>query len=229
MLEELKRQVLEANLELPKNDLVSFTRGNVSGIDRSKGLIVIKPSGIAYEDLTIEDMVVIDMDGSVVEGKWKPSTDSHTHIELYKAFPNIGGIVHSRSRWATIFAQAGMPIQAMGTTQADYFYGSIPCTRQMTDDEILGDYEQSTGRVIAECFMYKDYASVPGCLAVSSSPFAWGKDPAEAVKNAVVIEEVAFMNWHAMVLNPDKGPMQQTLIDKHYKRRHGDNAYYGQK
>ena len=229
MLEELKQQVLDGNLALPKNDLVAFTCGNVSAIDREKGLVVIKPSGIPYDKLTIDDMVVVDFECNVVEGKWKPSTDTETHLALYKEFPNIGAVVHSHSRWATIFAQAGMAIPAMGTTQADYFYGDIPITRPMTDDEILGDYEDERGKVIAEEFKYRDYESAPGCLVYSQSPFTWGKTVEEAINNAIVIEQVAFMDWHAMVLNPDKGAMQQTLIDKHYRRRHGEDAYYGQR
>jgi len=228
MLEELKKQVCDANLLLPKYNLVTFTWGNVSGIDRDKGLVVIKPSGVPYEGMTPEDMVVVDLDGNVVEGKWKPSSDTPTHVELYKAFPSFGGIVHTHSRWATTFAQAGRDIPAMGTTQADYFYGAIPCTRPMTDAEIWGEYEKETGKVIVETFADKDPSIVPGVLVYSHGPFAWGKDAMDAVHNAVVMEEVAFMDWHAMVLNPDQGPMQQKLLDKHYLRKHGVNAYYGQ-
>ena len=229
MLEELKKQVLEANLLLPKYNLVTFTWGNVSGIDRASGLFVIKPSGVEYTGMSVEDMVVVDLDGKVVEGKWKPSSDTATHIELYKAFPECGGIVHTHSRWATTFAQAGMGIPAMGTTQADYFYGEIPCTRPMTDTEIHGEYEKETGKVIVETFQGKDPAAIPGVLVFSHGPFAWGTDAMNAVHNAVVMEEVAFMDWHAMTLNPDRGPMQQTLLDKHYLRKHGANAYYGQR
>lgn len=228
MLEELKQQVLEANLLLPKYQLVTFTWGNVSGIDRERGLVVIKPSGVPYEGMTAEDMVVVDLEGRVAEGKWKPSSDTATHLELYKAFPACGGVVHTHSRWATTFAQAGRGIPAMGTTQGDYFYGAIPCTRPMTGEEIRGEYEEETGKVIVETFRGKDPAAVPGVLVFSHGPFAWGKDPLEAVHNAVVMEEVAFMDWHAMVLNPELGPMQQTLLDKHYLRKHGENAYYGQ-
>ena len=228
MLEALKQQVLEANLLLPKYNLVTFTWGNVSGIDRESGLFVIKPSGVAYDGMSLEDMVVVDLDGRVVEGKRKPSSDTATHIELYKAFPKCGGIVHTHSRWATTFAQAGMDIPAMGTTQADYFYGAIPCTRPMTDEEIRGEYEKETGKVIVETFLDRDPAAIPGVLVCSHGPFAWGTDAMNAVHNAVVMEEVAFMDWHAMVLNPVLKPMQQTLLDKHYLRKHGANAYYGQ-
>ena len=222
MLEALKQQVLEANLLLPKYNLVTFTWGNVSGIDRESGLFVIKPSGVEYDGMSVEDMVVVDLDG-------KPSSDTATHLELYKAFPKCGGIVHTHSRWATTFAQAGMDIPAMGTTQADYFYGAIPCTRLMTDAEIQGEYEKETGKVIVETFRDKDPAAIPGVLVCSHGPFAWGTDAMNAVHNAVVMEEVAFMDWHAMVLNPALGPMQQTLLDKHYLRKHGANAYYGQR
>ena len=228
MLEALKQQVLEANLLLPKYNLVTFTWGNVSGIDRESGLFVIKPSGVEYDGMSVEDMVVVDLDGKVVEGKWKPSSDTPTHLELYKAFPKCGGVVHTHSRWAATFAQAGMDIPAMGTTQADYFYGPIPCTRLMTDAEIRGAYEKETGKVIVETFLDKDPAAIPGVLVCSHGPFAWGTDAMNAVHNAVVMEEVAFMDWHAMVLNPALGPMQQTLLDKHYLRKHGANAYYGQ-
>ena len=228
MLKKLKKQVCEANLLLPKYNLVTFTWGNVSGIDRDKGLVVIKPSGVPYDGMTPEDMVVVDLEGNVVEGKWKPSSDTPTHVELYKAFPDCGGIVHTHSRWATTFAQAGRDIPAMGTTQGDYFYGAVPCTRLMTDEEIQGEYEKETGKVIIETFRDKDPAAIPGVLVFSHGPFTWGKDPMEAVHNAVVLEEVAFMDWHAMVLSPGRGPMQQTLLDKHYLRKHGKNAYYGQ-
>ena len=228
MLEALKEQVLKANLLLPAHGLVTFTWGNVSGIDRESGLVVIKPSGVSYEGMTVEDMVVVDLDGKVVEGKWKPSSDTPTHVELYKAFPECGGIVHTHSRWATTFAQAGRGIPAMGTTQGDYFYGEIPCTRLMTDEEIRGEYEKETGTVIIETFHDLDPAQIPAGLVHSHGPFAWGKDALEAVHNAVVLEEVAFMDWHAMMLNPAMGPMQQTLLDKHYLRKHGKNAYYGQ-
>lgn len=228
MLERLKKQVLEANLLLPKYGLVTFTWGNVSGIDRESGLVVIKPSGVPYEGMTEEDMVVVNLDGERVEGKWKPSSDTPTHVELYKAFPALGGIVHTHSRWATTFAQAGLDIPAMGTTHGDYFYGDIPCTRKMTPQEIAGEYEKETGRVIIETFAGKSPADIPGVTVHSHGPFAWGKDAMDAVHNAVVMEEVAFMDWHAMMINPAAGRMQQELLDRHYLRKHGKNAYYGQ-
>lgn len=229
MLEELKIQVLQANLLLPEYNLVTFTWGNVSGIDREKGLVVIKPSGVSYNGMTKDDMVVVDLDGKVVEGKWKPSSDTPTHLALYRAFPKMGGIVHTHSRWATTFAQAGRSIPAMGTTQGDYFYGDIPCTRPMTAEEIKGEYEKETGNVIIETFKGKDPMDIPAVVVYSHGPFAWGENAMEAVHNAVVLEEVAFMDWHAMVLNPQQGSMQQELLDKHYLRKHGANAYYGQK
>ncbi len=228
MLEQLKKQVLEANRLLPKYGLVTFTWGNVSGIDRESGLVVIKPSGVPYEGMTEEDMVVVDLDGKRVGGKWKPSSDTPTHVELYKAFPALGGIVHTHSRWATTFAQAGLDIPAMGTTHGDYFYGDIPCTRKMTPQEIAGEYEKETGRVIIETFAGKSPADIPGVTVHSHGPFAWGRDAMDAVHNAVVMEEVAFMDWHAMMINPAAGRMQQELLDKHYLRKHGKNAYYGQ-
>ena len=228
MLKKLKKEVLAANLLLPKHGLVTFTWGNVSGIDRKRGLVVIKPSGVPYEGMTAEDMVVVDLDGKVIEGKWKPSSDTATHLELYKAFPNIGGVVHTHSRWATSFAQAGMAIPALGTTQGDYFYGDIPCTRPMTDAEIGGEYEKETGRVIVETFAARDPDAIPGVLVMSHGPFAWGSTAAEAVHNAVVMEEVAFTDFHALALNPAQREMQQALLDRHYLRKHGAAAYYGQ-
>lgn len=228
MLEKLKKTVCAANLLLPKYNLVTFTWGNVSGIDRECGLVVIKPSGIDYDGMTADDMVVVDLDGNVVEGKWKPSSDTATHIVLYKAFPNIGGVVHTHSRWATSFAQAGMAIPVMGTTQGDYFYGDIPCTRSMTDEEIEGEYEKETGNVIVETFSGKDPDAIPGVLVYSHGPFAWGTDPMNAVHNAVVMEECAFMDYHALMLNPEHRDMQKALLDKHYLRKHGKDAYYGQ-
>ena len=231
MLEELKQAVCEANLLLPKYNLVTFTWGNVSGVDRKKGMMVIKPSGVEYDGMTVEDMVVVSLEtGERVEGKWKPSSDTDTHIALYNAFPSLGGIVHTHSRWATTFAQAGRGIPAMGTTQGDYFYGEIPCTRKMTPTEIGGKYELETGNVIVETFQSQniDPAQVPAVLVHSHGPFAWGTDPLNAVHNAVVLEEVAFMDWHAMILNPQAGQMQQELLDKHYLRKHGPDAYYGQ-
>ena len=228
MLEALKQEVLEANLLLPKYGLITFTWGNVSGIDRESGLVVIKPSGVSYDGMTVEDMVVVDLQGKVVEGKWKPSSDTPTHLALYRAFPGLGGIVHTHSRWATSFAQAGMPIPAMGTTQGDYFYGDIPCTRKMTPAEIAGEYELETGNVIIETFQGIDPMTIPAVLVHSHGPFTWGTDAMNAVHNAVVLEEVAFMDYHAMSMNPQAGRMQQELLDKHYLRKHGANAYYGQ-
>ena len=231
MLEALKEQVCKANLELPKHGLVTFTWGNVSGVDREQGLMVIKPSGVSYKNMTAEDMVVVRLsDGAVVEGKWKPSSDTDTHLALYNAFPALGGIVHTHSRWATSFAQAGKGVPAFGTTQGDYFYGEIPCTRKMTPEEIGGKYELETGNVIIETFnSHKiDPAQVPAVLVYSHGPFAWGKDAMDAVHNAVVLEEVSFMAFHAMALTPGLPPMQQELLDKHYLRKHGPGAYYGQ-
>lgn len=228
MLEELKQQVCEANLLLPKYDLVTFTWGNVSAIERSSGLVVIKPSGVPYDGMSAEDMVVVDMDGKVVEGKWKPSSDTATHLVLYRAFPQCGGIVHTHSRWATSFAQAGVGIAPLGTTQGDYFYGEIPCTRLMTPEEIDGEYEKKTGNVIVETFQKMNPAAIPAVLVHSHGPFTWGEDAVEAVHNAVVLEEIAFMNFHALQLNPAQTRMQQELLDKHYLRKHGANAYYGQ-
>ncbi len=228
MLEQLKKDVCEANLLLPKHNLVTFTWGNVSGIDRQSGLIVIKPSGVSYDGMTPDDMVVVDLSGNIAEGKWKPSSDTATHLALYRAFPNIGGVVHTHSRWATSFAQAGMAIPAMGTTHGDYFYGDIPCTRPMTEAEIQGAYEAETGKVIVETFRGIEPDDVPGVLVYSHGPFAWGRDAMNAVHNAVVMEEVAFMDYHALMLNPAHRDMQQALLDKHYLRKHGKNAYYGQ-
>ncbi len=230
MLEQLKEQVFRANLLLPKHGLITFTWGNVSGIDREQGLVVIKPSGVSYDVMKAEDMVVVDLKtGKKVEGNLKPSSDTPTHIELYKAFSNIGGVVHTHSRWATTFAQAGRGIMALGTTQGDYFYGEIPCTRKMTKAEIEDEYEKETGVVIKETFQGKDPDAIPAVLVYSHGPFTWGSDPMDAVHNAVVLEEVAFMNFHTVMLEPDISPMQQELLDKHYLRKHGANAYYGQK
>ena len=229
MLEKLKEQVFLANLELPKHGLVTFTWGNVSGIDRDSGLVVIKPSGVEYDTMTVNDMVVVDLDGNVVDGKWKPSSDTATHLALYKAFENIGGIVHTHSRWATSWAQAGRGIPAYGTTHADYFYGEIPCTRKMTPQEIAGEYELETGNVIVETFKNFSADDIPAVLVNSHGPFSWGKDPFNAVHNAVVLEEVAFMALHTEQLNAKVDVMQQELLNKHYLRKHGKNAYYGQK
>lgn len=229
MLEQLKKIVCDANLLLPKHGLITFTWGNVSGIGREQGLVVIKPSGVEYDNMTPADMVVVELEtGKVVEGKLKPSSDTPTHLELYKAFPSLGGIVHTHSRWATSFAQAGVGVEAMGTTQGDYFYGTIPCTRAMTAAEIAGEYEKETGTVIIEAFQDIDAAQVPAVLVKNHGPFAWGKDPMDAVHNAVVLEEICFMNLQAKLLNPAAGAMPQELLDKHYLRKHGKNAYYGQ-
>lgn len=231
MLEKLKQDVYEANMLLPKNDLVVFTWGNVSGIDRDRELIVIKPSGVPYNTMKPDDMVVLDLDGNKIEGDLNPSSDTPTHIELYRNFKNIGGVVHTHSRWATIWAQAGRGIPAYGTTHGDYFYGEIPCTRDMTSDEIIDQYELHTGKVIVECFKNIDPDHVPAVLVKSHGPFTWGKDPLEAVHNSVVLEEIAMMAWHAEVLpgKPDMSEMNQNLLDKHFLRKHGPGAYYGQK
>lgn len=230
MLEDLKQAVWEANLRLPKHNLVTFTWGNVSGIDRKKGLMVIKPSGVEYDALKPSDLVVVDLEtGKTVEGDLNPSSDTDTHLVLYRAFQNIGGVVHTHSRWATIFAQAGRGVPALGTTHGDYFYGEIPCTRRMTAEEIGGRYELETGNVIVERFRHLDPDSVPAVLVHSHGPFCWGKDANEAVHNAVVLEEVAFMAWHNLALDAALPPMQQELLDKHFLRKHGKNAYYGQK
>ena len=230
MLESLKKQVFEANLQLPKYGLVTFTWGNVSGIDREKGLVVIKPSGVEYDTMSVEDMVVVSLDtGELVEGSLKPSSDTPTHLELYRAFQNIGGVVHTHSRWATIFAQAGRGIVPLGTTHADYFYGEIPCTRKMREQEIISDYEKQTGTVIVETFERFDADSMPGVLVHSHGPFTWGKTAEEAVHNAVVLEELAMMAWHTeKLLGGTAAPMQRELLDKHYLRKHGKDAYYGQ-
>ena len=228
MLDTLKQRVYEANLLLPKHNLAIFTWGNASEIDRESGIFAIKPSGVDYDKMTPDDMVLMNLKGEIVEGKYKPSSDTPTHLELYKAFQNIGGVVHTHSRWATSFAQAGMGIVPMGTTQGDYFYGEIPCTRAMTPEEIAGEYEKETGTVITETFKGVDPMSIPAVLVKNHGPFTWGKDPHEAVHNSVVLEEVAFMNYHAMSMNPSAGRMQQELLDKHYLRKHGKNAYYGQ-
>lgn len=230
MLEQLKKEVFEANLLLPKYNLVTFTWGNVSGVDREKNLMVIKPSGVEYDTMKPWDMVVVDLKtGKKVEGDLNPSSDTDTHVALYNAFPNIKGIVHTHSRWATVFAQSGKGIPALGTTHGDYFYGEIPCTRKMTPEEIGGKYELETGNVIIETFKDKSPDDIPSVLVHSHGPFCWGTDPFNAVHNAVVLEELAFMAWHNLMMNPDIPPMQQELLDKHYLRKHGANAYYGQK
>lgn len=228
MLEALKQQVLEANLQLPEYRLVTLTWGNVSAVDRRENRMVIKPSGLAYGKMTAADMVVVDLDtGAVVEGTRAPSSDTPTHLALYRAFPFAGGIVHTHSRWATVYAQAGRGIPALGTTHADDFHGEIPCTRPMTPAEIAGDYEAATGRVIVESC--RNPAEIPGALVYSHGPFTWGADAAAAVHNAVVLEEAAFLAWHTQRLAPDTPPIRRELLDRHYLRKHGANAYYGQK
>lgn len=229
MLEKLKEEVFQANLDLVKHGLVIFTWGNVSGIDREKGLMVIKPSGVPYADMKAEHMVVLDMEGKVVEGKLKPSSDAPTHLVLYRNFQKIGGVVHTHSRMAVSWAQAGMDIPAYGTTHADYFYGAVPCTGQMTASEIKGDYEVETGNVIVERFTGIDPMSMPGVIVYSHGPFSWGTNVHDAVHNAVVLEEVASMAFNTRVLNPGIQPVQNELLDKHYLRKHGKDAYYGQK
>lgn len=229
ILKELREQVLEANLELPKHDLVTYTWGNASGIDRERNLVVIKPSGVAYKDLKLEDLVVVDLDGKVVEGRLNPSSDTQTHLILYKNFEAIGGVVHTHSRWATIWAQAGRSIPALGTTHADYFYGNIPCTRKMTANEVNNNYELETGNVIVETFKERNSNYIPGVVVSNHGPFTWGRDALEAVHNAVVLEEVAMMAYHTCSLSPGLDTLDQILSDKHFMRKHGANAYYGQK
>jgi len=228
MLEAMKERVYKANVLLKSSGLVVLTWGNVSEIDREKGYIVIKPSGVSYDTMTADDMVVVDMNGNVVEGKLNPSSDLPTHIELYKAFSDIGGITHTHSRWATIFAQAGKSLKALGTTHADTFYGDVPCTRKLTPQEITGEYEKETGTVIIEAFKGIDPLSIPAVLVNSHGPFTWGANAAKSVENAIILEEVAMMAWHTMKLN-ENTEIQQELLDKHYFRKHGKNAYYGQK
>lgn len=229
-LQALRERVLKANLELPKYGLVTFTWGNVSEIDRETGLVAIKPSGVEYDVMTVEDIVLLDLQGNRVYGTKKPSSDTPTHLELYRQFPEIGGVVHTHSRHAVGWAQAGEDILALGTTQGDYFYGSVPCTRRMTPEEIGGEYELETGKVIVETFRKRniDPTMVPGVLVHSHGPFTWGKNGHDAVHNSVVLEEVAYMNFVSHQIRPQIGPMQQELLDKHYLRKHGKNAYYGQ-
>lgn len=226
MLDELKEQVLKANLELVKYNLVIFTWGNVSA--REGDYVVIKPSGVDYDVMKAEDMVVLDLDGNIVEGNLKPSSDTPTHLELYKAFPNIKGITHTHSNYATSFAQAGKEISPLGTTHADYFYGSIPCTRYLTEEETINNYEKNTGKVIAETFVNRDYEAIPGVLVRGHGVFSWGKDAHNSVHNAVVMEELAKMNYQTMILNQGNNMLPQYTLDKHYNRKHGKNAYYGQ-
>ena len=231
MLEQLKKEVYEANMELPRRGLITYTWGNVSGRDAKTGYFVIKPSGVDYDKLTPEDMVVVDLDGKVIEGKYRPSSDTPTHIELYKKYPEIGGIVHTHSPEATSWAQAGRSIPLYGTTHADYFYGPIPCARSLTKAEIEGEYEKNTGLVIIETFEENGINPVytPGVLCCNHGPFTWGKDAAEAVHNAVVLEEVAKMATKTELINPRVQSAPDTIRDKHFFRKHGANAYYGQK
>lgn len=227
MLEQMKKSVFEANRLLKDSGLIVLTWGNVSQIDRESGRIVIKPSGVSYDTMTAKDMVVVDLEGNVVEGDLKPSSDLPTHIELYKAFPEIGGITHTHSRWATVFSQAGVSIPALGTTHADAFYGTIPVTRKMTEQEIQGEYEKETGKVIVETFQAINPNEIPAVLVHSHGPFIWGKDAMKSVENAITLEEVSMMAYHTLQLNAN-AQIQQALLDKHFLRKHGANAYYGQ-
>ncbi len=229
MLEELKEEVYRANLELVKQNLVIYTWGNVSGIDRENGLVVIKPSGVDYDKMKASDMVVVDLDGNIVEGNLNPSSDTPTHLELYKAFKDICGVVHTHSTWATKWAQAGRSIPCYGTTHADYFYGDIPCTRILTQEEVESAYEKNTGKVIVKTFDGLDENAIPGVLCNGHGPFTWGKNPANAVHNAKVLEQVAEMAYHTEQISGKKEPLAQYVLDKHYLRKHGKNAYYGQK
>jgi len=229
MLKKLKREVLEANLMLPKHGMVVFTWGNVSAIDEDTQLVAIKPSGVEYDVLKEDDIVIVDLQGNVVEGKLKPSSDTATHLELYRNFPGIKGVVHTHSRWATIFSQAKLSLRPLGTTHADYFYGDIPCTRVLSPEEIAHEYELNTGKVIVETFKDIDPSHVPGVLVASHGPFAWGTSALDAVHSAIVLEEVAMMNWHSLMINPKLSDMQKALMDKHFFRKHGSGAYYGQK
>ena len=232
MLETLRQTVLKANLLLPKYQLITFTWGNVSAIDRQAGLVVIKPSGVEYDEMTADDLVIVSLDGQVVEGRLKPSSDTPTHLELYRRFPNIGGVVHTHSTWATIFAQAGRGIKPYGTTHGDYFYGEIPCTRPMTRAEIQGEYELETGHVIVETFQSRSLEPdrIPAVLVRNHGPFTWGQDAFDAVHNAVVLEQLAMMAHYteSMAAGAQSEPMPQDLLDKHYLRKHGAGAYYGQ-
>lgn len=228
MLEKLKSEVCQANLDLVKYGLVIFTWGNASAIDRSSGLVVIKPSGVAYDGMNPEQMVVVDLDGNVVEGSLRPSSDMPTHLALYKAFPEIGGVVHTHSTYATAWAQAGLNLPVIGTTHADYFANDIPCTRDMTESEVKGAYEKETGTVIIEAFKGVNPVHIPGVLVKNHAPFTWGKDVHDAVHNSVVLEEVAKMAFMSRMLNPTL-TMNPLLVEKHFERKHGKNAYYGQK
>ena len=230
MLEALKETVCEANLELSRRGVVLYTWGNVSGIDRARGLVVIKPSGVPYQGMQPSDMVVVDLEGRIVEGTLRPSSDTPTHLELYKAFPEIGGVVHTHSTHAVVFAQAGMEIPPLGTTHADYFYGAVPVSRSLTRDEVQEAYEKNTGRVIVETVheTEREPLAVPGVLVRNHGPFTWGKDPAEAVYHSVVLEEIAEMAWKTLQINPSAA-LPPYILEKHYQRKHGPKAYYGQK
>ncbi|HBQ4109428.1 TPA: L-ribulose-5-phosphate 4-epimerase [Klebsiella pneumoniae] len=228
-MQQLKQQVFEANMDLPRYGLVTFTWGNVSAIDRQRGLVVIKPSGIAYESMTVDDMSVVNLQGHVVEGRWRPSSDTATHLALYRRYPDLGGVVHTHSTHATAWAQAGLAIPALGTTHADYFFGDIPCTRALSAQEVDEAYELNTGQVIIETLGEANPLHTPGIVVYQHGPFAWGKDAHEAVHNAVVMEEVARMAWIAHGINPQLQPIDSWLMNKHFQRKHGPNAYYGQK
>lgn len=228
-MQQLKQQVFEANMDLPRYGLVTFTWSNVSAIDRQRGLVVIKPSGIAYESMTVDDMSVVDLQGHVVEGRWRPSSDTATHLALYRRYPDLGGVVHTHSTHATAWAQAGLAIPALGTTHADYFFGDIPCTRALSAQEVDEAYELNTGQVIIEALGEANPLHTPGIVVYQHGPFAWGKDAHEAVHNAVVMEEVARMAWIARGINPQLQPIDSWLMNKHFQRKHGPNAYYGQK
>ena len=228
-MQQLKQQVFEANMDLPRYGLVTCTWGNVSAIDRQRGLVVIKPSGIAYESMTVDDMSVVDLQGHVVEGRWRPSSDTATHLALYRRYPDLGGVVHTHSTHATAWAQAGLAIPALGTTHADYFFGDIPCTRALSAQEVDEAYELNTGQVIIETLGEANPLHTPGIVVYQHGPFAWGKDAHEAVHNAVVMEEVARMAWIARGINPQLQPIDSWLMNKHFQRKHGPNAYYGQK
>ncbi|MCG5043732.1 L-ribulose-5-phosphate 4-epimerase [Enterobacteriaceae bacterium 155047] len=228
-MQPLKKQVFEANMDLPRYGLVTFTWGNVSAIDRARGRVVIKPSGVAYDAMTVDDMVVVDLDGNVIEGRWNPSSDTATHLALYRRFPSLGGIVHTHSTHATAWAQAGMAIPALGTTHADYFFGDIPCTRALTEAEVSDEYERNTGKVIIETLGERDPLHTPGIVVYQHGPFSWGKNAHDAVHNAVVMEEVAKMAWISRGINPQLKPIDSYLMNKHYLRKHGPDAYYGQK